>query len=701
MKLVLMLVAVQAAAVLTSPPSTPSTPSAPPSLPTNSKTCIDHCTCSFGMLTNRLQVTKCDRPLVLNDATFKYISKTSTNVITLDNLIINQIQVSAFAGFKNLDDVIITNTRIATIDVKAFENVTRLKFSKCAFEDSPDLFSTKLEEVHFGECKLEEIPNLNGLINLTFLNLSGNYIKNIEVEAFAELFDLGELHLSDNNIHKLPPTAFINNQELITLNLDNNPLKHFNINTSDSLEILSLKNCQLETFDEESTKKLTSLNELNLSHNNLTDIFSKALSHMQDLSVIDLSYNKLTKLQDNIFSGNGKLIKVILDGNNFDTLPSFYRQNHESFSTYTFSCKSCNLRILSANVFQNMDGLINLELSHNKLMNVDNVFDKITSLKQLDISYNEISYLSPAAFVHNGNLEILNIAGNPLLVLNPEVFAANHLLRDIDARNATLTKLWSNYNKPVKSLHKLLLSGNFLGTLTNDDFNIMPKLEAIELEDNPLVFDEKLCMLLYFLDLQGITPIDYSKNIYTGADKAFREDIDDFVTIEWKDVHKGKCPEHITESALPELTRIDNKTTYKTIDKIEKEDYEEDDDDDDSDSDEYDDEYYDEETTTKFQDTSLARATYILSVTSVFVLSALVVLTIAVTLTLCILRRNNRFDMQRANLPRLKIPLWNTTPGQKKHSGSVYRPLSEDLSGPKTPKLSRYEFNTTPVVHTA
>ncbi|XP_056646846.1 protein artichoke [Diorhabda sublineata] len=661
--------------------------------------CIDHCVCNSKLL-SRLQVISCDKPLVLNSTTFQNIDKNLTNVISFSDVIIDQIQENAFRDFKNLDDVMISGSNIGSIDAKSFNNVERLKFVDCAFEDSPDLFSEQLEELHFGSSRLDQIPNLNNLLKLTFLNLSGNYIKYVEVEAFTELFDLEELHLSNNEIFRLPATVFINNQQLLTLNLDNNPLNHFAINTSESLEILSLRNCRLDKFDKESARKLTSVNELNLSHNNIKNLSSETFAHMTELSVIDLSYNKLTDLDENVFAENGRLIRITLDGNDFNTLPVFYRKNEETFSIYSFSCRYCNLNTLSSNVFENMEDMINLYLSHNNFLNVDNMFDKIKNLKVLDISDNNIAYFSPGAFKNNKNLEVLNIAGNPLMVLNPEVFAGNYLLRDIDVRNASLTKLWSNYNKSVKSLRRLLLGGNNLGTLTSDDFVIMPALEAIELHNNPLIFDNKLCTLFSFLEVEGINPIDASSKKNNAADGAFREDTDGFITIQWKDVHGGMCPEEIP------FNSNDDKTKYITN----NEDDEDDDNDDDEDDDDYDedDDYYidnenDEETSTKFskENASLAKATYILSVTSAFVLSALIVLTIAVTITLCVLRRNNGFDMQKANLPRLKIPLWNTTQGHKKHSGSVYRPLSEDLSGPKTPKLSRYDFTSTPVVHSA
>ncbi|CAH1974471.1 unnamed protein product [Acanthoscelides obtectus] len=659
--------------------ATPPTPKAPLLLPTKIKSCIEHCKCKL----NKLAVIECDRPIILNSTTFRYINKPQTSTVSFENVIIDQIEEDAFSDFPNLGDILILNSHIGSIDAKAFNNVKRVKFARCRFEDRPDLVSEKMEELHFGECQLEEIPKLNGLLKLTFLNLTGNYIKDIDIDAFAELFDLEELYLSNNEIFKIPPTLFINNDNLAGLYLDNNQLRHFYLNTSENLETLSLKNCSLELFDEKSAQRLSDLNDLNLSHNKLKTITGRTMSFMKELAIINLSHNKLSKLDDDIFAYNTNLMKIVLDGNNFEALPNFYLHNGD-FIAYSFSCKHCGLKTLPASAFKHMKSMTSLELSHNKLMNVDNSFQNITSLKLLDISYNNVVYFAPYTFVNNKNLEYLNIAGNPLMTLNPEVFAVMPVLKLINARNATLSKLWSNYNKSLKDLQKLLLSDNRLTSLSIDDFRITPSLTAIDLFNNPLVFTEKLCKVLNWLDLKGVNPIEKFRSYEFPFDDSYD------IIMSWTQLHNNNC-------------QVQSTTTVTTI-PIDDEDN---DDDDDDTTDRYDEAYYDdeddivEEEVKKFAESNFTRASYILSITSAFVLSAVVVLTVAVTLTLCILKRNSNFNMHEANLPRVKIPLWNTTPGQKKHSGSVYRPLSEDLSGPKTPKLSRYEFTATPTVHSS
>lgn len=677
--------------------------------PTN---CVASCNCKE-ILPNILDVVGCDGALTINSTLFSHLDRRIITVISFSNVIIDQIKEDAFNRFPLLEDVIIEKAQIGSVDPKTFDNIKKVKFADCGFEDSPTLSSEKLEELHFGNCKLDTIPALENLFSLIFLNLSGNYIRDVDIMTFAELFELEELILSNNEISRIPANLFADNEELNSLHLDNNPLKTFYLNTSNKLETLSLKNCFLSTFDERSTQQLMWLSELNLSNNRIKTLTAKDLAPMSQLTVVNLSNNSLKTLEDNIFSGNSKLQKVTLDGNKFETLPNFTLPNKEPFQIYTFSCKNCGLKTIHKNTFKNMPAVISLNLAYNNFTFVQDMFDYISSLRMLDISNNNINILAPGAFDNNRNLETLNIAGNPLMDLNPENFAHTKAIRKIDASNCRLYKLWTNNATKLESLRKLLLADNQLTTLSIVDFKILPGLQAIDLHNNPLKFDEQLCKVINYLERNSIYPIEYS-DPKTNPEEAFADDVDNFTSNQWSEFHKKKCPEmsnDIDESENRENEDLeDNRDFIINSKKLNDTNG-----DDDSYDDDYDGSYVDDNDEAlpgddddddritaeivEDENINLARASYILSITSVFVLTALSVLIIAVTITLCILRRNNNFNMHKANLPRFKIPLWDTQLSQKKHSGSVYRPLSEDLSGPRTPKVSRYEFAATPTVH--
>lgn len=691
----------------------------PPIRPTN---CIQNCECN-NILPNIVNVISCNGSLVVNSQLFRTLDRNAVTVLTLSNVIISEMKEDAFTGMPYLQNVILKDSQIGSIDEKAFNNVKYLKVADCGFEDSPNLSSEKLEELHFGNCRLDEIPALDKLYELRLLNLSGNYIREIGITAFSQLFSLETLYLTDNQISRVPANVFVNNGELASLYLDNNPLKTFYLNTSNSLESLSLRNCFLSTFDERSSSRLTSLSELNLSNNRISNLQPSHLAFMSELSVLDLSKNNLSKLDNEIFSSNFKLRKVMLDDNHLGVLPNFTLANNRQFEIYIFSCKNCGLTTGHPEIFKIMPTIVSLNLSYNNFTFIDNMLMYISSLRLLDVSYNKLKVLT-GAFNSNRNLETLNIAGNPLMTLNPGNFINNKAINKIDARNCKLYTLWSNNATILESVKRLYLGENQLTSLSIEDMKVVPQLSIIDLNDNLFVFDNHMCNVINYLEARFVNPIDNSQKIVEGP---LMDDIDNFTPNGWMDLHKGLCPEvtfnidgeesdniGVLDEDVPMLVLQNLSAIKDEIDDAINGDNDEDEDvDDDEEEDNYEDEDEEDDNDVSIDDLddaptaeiidgeniNLARVSYILSITSVFVLTALAVLIMSVVITLCVLRRNNNFNMHRANLPRLKIPLWSTQLTEKKHSGSIYRPLSEDLSGPKTPKMNRYEFAATPTVH--
>lgn len=685
--------------------------------------CIGNCKCE-NLLPNMLRVLECQEPLTINSTLLGQLYN-KMKVMKFSNVIIDEIKEDAFKRFPLLEDVIIEKAQIGSIDKLAFDNITKVQFADCGFEDEPVLVSNRMQELHFGECRLDKIPPLDNLFTLKFLNLSGNYIRDVAVTDFAELFNLETLHLSNNELSRIVGDVFVNNIELNSLYLDNNPLKLFALNTSNSLETLSLNNCFLTSFGLASSQRLVELNELNLHNNKITNLHAEDLAPMRSLQTLILSNNSLTRLDDNIFSGNAKLQKVVLDGNNFETLPNFTLTEQTNFEIYYFSCKSCGLKYVNYETFTFMPAIVTLNLSYNNLTNIKGTLIYIKSLVILDLSFNNLK-LSIGDFDSNRNLEFISLAGNPLLKLSPELFQFNEVLSKLDVSNCGLIKLWNNSNSTVKlnSLKNLYLANNELTTLSVSDFEKIPELQIIDLHNNPLVFNETLCNATNYLNKQLVALVENQHS----NDLQMIDTVDNFVPNNWDKLLEGHCLNFDDDEAddddddqelNSQMQDYINESTFdKDVEDTKNEDIDDDDDDDDEDNYEeldYDDDDYKSEVEddyrTEYNDNkvkvgavedekvNLARVSYILSITSVFVLTALSVLIMAVVITLCVLRRNN--NLHRANLPRFKIPRLQSH-YEKKHSGSIYKPLSEEvLPGPETPKVKRYEFPTVnPTVHT-
>ncbi|XP_008579757.1 PREDICTED: lumican [Galeopterus variegatus] len=195
------------------------------------------------------------------------------------------------------------NNQIDHIDEKAFENVTDLQwlildynllenskikgktFSRLKqlkklhinhnnLTESVGPLPKSLEDLQLTHNKITKLGSFDGLVNLTFVNLQHNQLKEEAVSAaFKGLKSLEYLDLSFNQMTKLPsglPTS------ILTLYLDNN---------------------KISNIPDEYFKRFTGLQYLRLSHNELADSGVPGNSfNVSSLVELDLSYNKLKSI---------------------------------------------------------------------------------------------------------------------------------------------------------------------------------------------------------------------------------------------------------------------------------------------------------------------------------------------------------------------------------------------------------------------
>lgn len=194
------------------------------------------------------------------------------------------------------------HNQIDHIDEKAFENVTDLQwlildhnllenskikgriFSKLKqlkklhinynnLTESVGPLPKSLEDLQLTNNKITKLGSFEGLVNLTFIHLQHNQLKDDISGAFKGLKSLEYLDLSFNQMTKLPsglPTS------LLTLYLDNN---------------------KISNIPDEYFKRFKGLQYLRLSHNELADSGIPGNSfNVSSLLELDLSYNKLKSI---------------------------------------------------------------------------------------------------------------------------------------------------------------------------------------------------------------------------------------------------------------------------------------------------------------------------------------------------------------------------------------------------------------------
>lgn len=283
--------------------------------------------------------------------------------------------------------------------------------------------------------------------------------------------DLSNCHLRG----PLSEDAFANATKLRSLLLSGNRLSASDLAVAlaplSKLQKLSLRNCSLHRLPDNTFHRFSDLQELDLSKNPLQDAFTSLLSPLESLERLDMGYSNLGYISRTTFSKMTSLKTLILSGNPLNTLESGLFQNLSHLETLelnncglvhainpvvfdnaTYSdlrelrlagnplkvttdsgpllpsqlCKvrvldlsNCNLTVLPPDAFNTTQNITRLLLGGNRLTSTvaaDNglpFLEHLPAVEVLDLTYNNLSRLSPAVFKKNHQLATLKLVGNP------------------------------------------------------------------------------------------------------------------------------------------------------------------------------------------------------------------------------------------------------------------------------------------------
>ena len=185
--------------------------------------------------------------------------------------------------------------------------------------------------------------DIQGLKNLTFLNLSSNDISRIDTGAFNETPSLNYLDLSKNRLQTLDQSSFAALSNLTFLNLAENQVKdinglltnqmnlqHLNISSNqlhwfdyafvpNSLRSLDIHNNQIDSVENYySLKDGFQLHYLDASRNRIKAL--GVLSLLPSLKTIIINDNKISDIGHNTFLNKNNLSHVDLRSNQLSVL---------------------------------------------------------------------------------------------------------------------------------------------------------------------------------------------------------------------------------------------------------------------------------------------------------------------------------------------------------------------------------------------
>ncbi len=348
------------------------------------------------------------------------------NVLSFDFLTINTDIINSFKGLNQFTEVNLNDYGINSIDINSFNllNVTKVEVNNNQLTDI--LWINNLP-------KLGSFSADNNLINISITDINSNLIKNLSlvgnqinnVEFLSkmpkiEILDLGFNNVVLDNFNLL--SNFVNLKE-IYLN-DNNISSVNGINNLDNLEILNLESNNI-TFINGITN-LQNLTNLYLTTTSINYINGLSSLGSADLDLYSITANAVDitadSLKDNNFQTVNLSYKII---NNFDFLENltYIKELDLSYTDIT------NLTYVSG--LNRLEILyINKNYDNNKIQDIASL-ENLTSLKILSLNNNNISDIKP--LINLVNLEELNLINNNIISIKLNELSNNSVFDNMSS----------------------------------------------------------------------------------------------------------------------------------------------------------------------------------------------------------------------------------------------------------------------------
>lgn len=562
------------------------------------------------------------------------------------------------------EDIFTENTELATLHIQRnpIDSVYGLQIS--------DLLTLNAGQTNI---KLVGPSMFNGMTYIANLNLSGNNIEKIHNQAFHKLVELNYLDLSYNNLDFISSILIKQNIELDIFKISNNPrlkelpkdgflcsAEQFNI------YLFEAANCGFEEIYDDSLKTFTALSQINLSGNNIKSIGNQVFSRSPKLVEINLAHNKLSTLDPKVFEKNKELGKLNLQGN--------------------------PLKVLSVEVFLHTPMLTWLDMSHGELTGLwkadKNHSISLSNLSFLNVSHNRISEIKQTELDGLKKLRTLDISNN-LLACNRDFENLMSWLSEKkvspSSNSASIANLAKDNKDESETYSWEFLTQKICGT----DSPIVHPVELLpagdeeiwERIDKDTVGDFDLKDTLDDGKIADDTKLRYNED---DADDEEEEGSEDDDSEEYDDDDQNvDLKVKLMEKPIKDIEAKSSTPAPKTDDsrqdkmKIDIKLFEND-----NFYDDLEPEVYVHEST---QELEHNRYAYLWPI-SIAILSALLLLIVIAKVVMVMCGRRNKQIRYNSAI----IAAMSHQGRTKKDCGLVYQQLSEDLTGPTTPKLNRY-----------
>ncbi|CAK9301858.1 unnamed protein product [Gordionus sp. m RMFG-2023] len=289
-------------------------------------------------------------------------------------------------------------------------------------------------------------------------------LANIPVEALKHLTNLKDLLILGSNVKEIPEFAFQN---------------------STNLKELYFLTFYLNKIYTNSFAGLNNLKKLYIASLKLEEISSAIFAPLENLQYLFLSLKSMKTLKREQFSTLKNLTSLNLDHSDVENIEfqCFENFNH---SLILLSMIGNRLHDIGA-VFNYLSALKDLILSFNKIIKINSdSLQNLTMLESLDLSYNKIKFIGDNVLTRSKNLNDIDIRSNHLVDIPTNMLGQFMELKKFDISKNFIFRVedYSFYNN--YKLKNLDMSDNIITSLYADSFASLYNLEYLDLSDNYL-----------------------------------------------------------------------------------------------------------------------------------------------------------------------------------------------------------------------
>ncbi|EAT32810.1 AAEL014956-PA [Aedes aegypti] len=417
---------------------------------------------------NRVKL-ECDRLMIFscNNCATTYLDRNSfagmsrLSHINFNENMVDQIHYDALEWLSYLK----------TLNIDGNRNLTMLSFS-----------SNSLKWLSAENCSLEGTLQTSNLPALKTINVRGNRITHLDELSLVTNRKINTLLLDDNELEKIP-NILIKLPELQGLCLDQNllqPYEHIDEATLVYKKRFLRQNCsQDDVFHHKF--------EYHLPNKNGVAVYKKNPVHSvsNNGATIDLSGRNIVFIEQDYLIDYANVLEFMFDNNQqFDFKESM--PFLESYSVEILYMRNCSITALNSSTFEKLPKLTSLHLQGNQILSLQGTsFYPQHGLTYINLAGNNLQLISITAFLLLGILKVIILDDN------------QHFWRT-NRRHFLISTSISNLSCENCGVEQL----------TDETFDMMPNLRALNLQNNNLSsFDieplnelETLCIDDTYLD---------------------------------------------------------------------------------------------------------------------------------------------------------------------------------------------------------